>query len=233
MNFLVTNDDGWDAVGIERLAEIAAKFGTVTVIAPAKPQSGISHQLTLDRAMDFVARKTGWHSLDGTPADCVRYGLHHLNQTFDLVLSGINHGANLGVDVFTSGTVAAAREANFHGVSAVAFSQYRSNMAASEFNWDRSADWSASTFEQLLKSGSGLGRMSDPTLINVNLPDPASEISAVPEMVECQTDLSPLPIEYRKTESQVHFSGRYQDRPRAVGQDIDICFGGRISISHL
>lgn len=233
MNFLVTNDDGWDAEGIGRLAEIASKFGTVTVVAPARPQSGISHQLTLDRAMGFVEQKTKWYSLDGTPADCVRYGLHHLNQSFDLVLSGINHGANLGVDVFTSGTVAAAREANFHGVSAIAFSQYRTNMNTREFNWDRTATWSASTLKHLLELHNGTTNKSDATLVNVNLPDPVSESPSLPEMIDCQTDLSPLPTEYQNTNGQVQFSGRYQDRPRAVGQDVDVCFGGRISISRL
>ena len=140
INILITNDDGWDAEGIAQLAKVATQFGSTTVIAPAEPQSGISHQLTMDRAMDLVEQKPDWYSLAGTPADCVRFGLHHLSKKFDLVLSGINHGANLGVDVFTSGTVAAAREANFHGVSAIALSQYRRSMDSSNFDWNRSGN---------------------------------------------------------------------------------------------
>ena len=233
MNLLITNDDGWDAEGIGRLATLAAQFGNVTVIAPAGPQSGISHQLTMNRAMQLVEQKTDWFSLAGTPADCVRFGLHHLNRKFDLVLSGINHGANLGVDVFTSGTVAAAREANFHGVNAIAFSQYRTNMSSHDFDWSRAADWTALTLDHLLKFNTGATEKAAPTLFNVNLPDLISKTPAIPEMVHCETDLSPLPIDYEQTDGFVQFSGSYKNRPRTVGQDIEVCFGGKISICQL
>jgi 5'-nucleotidase len=233
MNLLITNDDGWDAEGIAHLAQLSSQFGTVTVIAPAAPQSGIGHQLTLGRAMDFVQQKDNWFSLDGTPADCVRFGLHHLNRRFDLVLSGINHGANLGVDVFTSGTVAAAREANFHGISAVAFSQYRSNMNDRDFNWKRSAEWTSRTLEYLLSKTELITDQSAPTLYNVNLPDPASDTTSMPELVDCETDRCPLPTDYQNSQGQVRFSGSYQNRLRSADHDVDVCFGGRISISRL
>lgn len=183
--------------------------------------------------MDLVEQKPNWYSLAGTPADCVRFGLHHLNKNFDLVLSGINHGANLGVDVFTSGTVAAAREANFHGVSAIALSQYRRSMDSSNFDWNRSAAWSALTLEHLLLLFEQESSTASPTLTNVNLPDLESTDPAMPELVQCQTDLSPLPTEYSRSGDQVQFVGRYQDRPRVAGQDVDICFGGKIAISFL
>ena len=233
MNILVTNDDGWDATGIDQLAQVASQFGSVTVIAPAEPQSGISHQLTMGRTMELIEQKPDWYSLGGTPADCVRYGLHHLSKKFDLVLSGINHGANLGVDVFTSGTVAAAREANFHGVSAIAFSQYRMSMASDNFDWNRAAQWTASTLKHLLLSIDQAPRTADPALINVNLPDLESTDPAMPELVDCETDLSPLPTEYSRSDDRVQFSGRYQDRPRIAGQDVAICFGGKIAVSRL
>ncbi|MDA8563173.1 5'/3'-nucleotidase SurE [Mariniblastus sp.] len=233
MNILVTNDDGWDAPGIDQLTRVAAQFGSVTVIAPAGPQSGISHQLTMGRAMELVEQKPTWYSLAGTPADCVRFGLHHLDQKFDLVLSGINHGANLGVDVFTSGTVAAAREANFHGVNAIAFSQYRNSMGSDNFDWNRSADWTTLTLDHLFKFNAGSTEKTTPTLFNVNLPDPISEKSAVPDIVHCETDLSPLPIDYKQTDGLVQFSGTYQDRTRTADQDVEVCFGGRISVSQL
>ena len=233
INILITNDDGWDAEGIAQLAKVATQFGSTTVIAPAEPQSGISHQLTMDRAMDLVEQKPDWYSLAGTPADCVRFGLHHLSKKFDLVLSGINHGANLGVDVFTSGTVAAAREANFHGVNAIALSQYRRSMDSSNFDWNRSAQWSALTLKQLLLLIDQAPDTAFPTLTNVNLPDPESTDPAMPELVHCQTDLSPLPTKYSRSGDRVQFAGRYQDRPRVAGQDVDICFGGKIAISQL
>jgi 5'-nucleotidase len=233
MNILVTNDDGWDATGIDHLARVASSFGSVTVIAPAGPQSGISHQLTMGSAMELVEHKPDWYSLAGTPADCVRFGLHHLGREFDLVLSGINHGANLGVDVFTSGTVAAAREANFHGVSAIAFSQYRTSMSSDNFDWNRSAAWTAATLKHLLETLDREPKPADPALINVNLPDPDSSEPAPPAMVECQTDLSPLPTEYSRSGNRVQFAGRYQNRTRVAGQDVAVCFGGKIAISFL
>lgn len=233
MNLLITNDDGWAAEGIEHLAALAAQHGNVTVVAPNGERSGIGHQLTMDRAMDFAQQKPDWYSLDGMPADCVRFGLHHLNREFDLVLSGINHGANLGVDVFTSGTVAAAREATFHGVSAIAFSQYRSNMKSSDFNWDRAADWVSQTLAQLLKSVRETESTSKPASFNVNLPDLDSIVSTVPEMVLCETDLSPLPTEYSQTGNRVQFSGSYQNRSRVAGKDVDVCLGGKIAVSNL
>ena len=226
MKILVTNDDGWDATGIAHLSSVASQFGEVTIVAPLNPQSGVAHQLTLDREMKFSKQGHQSYALDGTPADCVRFGLHHLEENFDWVLSGINQGANLGVDVYRSGTVAAAREANFHGINAIAVSQYRSNMAASDFDWQRSANWCRDLLAPIMSSVP-----SEPQLININLPDGAGQ--AMPEVVSCPCDTNPLSIDYSNSNGLVKFTGSFQDRPRTPGHDIDVCFGGKISVSRL
>lgn len=125
MRILVTNDDGVHAAGIARLAAIAAEFGEVTVVAPTSEMSAVSHGITLHRPLRSQPVRPGWYAVDGKPADCVYVGVHQLmDPRPDLVLSGINHGPNMGFDVLYSGTVGAAREALVQGLSGVAFSLY-------------------------------------------------------------------------------------------------------------
>jgi 5'-nucleotidase len=123
---LLCNDDGFAAAGIKALAAELAKLADVVVCAPESNQSASSHSLTLHRVLRLRAHGGGVFSLDGTPADCVYVALHAgsqvLARTPDLCVSGVNHGVNLGVDVFYSGTVAAAREAALRGIPAVALS---------------------------------------------------------------------------------------------------------------
>lgn len=129
MNILITNDDGIAAQGIAVLARAAREFGTVTVIAPARQCSAMSHRITLGRPLRlekpaFPVEGVKAYSLDGTPADCVKAALDAiLPEKPDVVLSGINHGYNVGFDVAYSGTVGAAMEALMNGVPAIALSQ--------------------------------------------------------------------------------------------------------------
>ena len=123
MNIMVTNDDGIHAAGIRALAEAMAELGTVTVVAPDRERSAVGHSLTLHSPLRIFELHKGWYAVDGTPTDCVNMGIHNmLPVTPDLVVSGINHGANLGDDITYSGTVAAAMEANLMGIPAIAFS---------------------------------------------------------------------------------------------------------------
>jgi 5'-nucleotidase len=122
---LLSNDDGVHAEGLRLFARAVASLGDVVIVAPASEQSTRSHALTLHRPLRVLPLGDGVWSVDGTPADCTYVALHHptmLPRRPTLVLSGINHGANLGSDVFYSGTVAAAREAAFRGVAAMALS---------------------------------------------------------------------------------------------------------------
>ncbi len=123
MNIMVTNDDGIHAPGIRALAEAMQELGSVTVVAPDRERSAAGHSLTLHSPLRIFELHKGWYAVDGTPTDCVNMGIHNmLPISPDLVVSGINHGANLGDDVTYSGTVAAAMEANLMGIPAIAFS---------------------------------------------------------------------------------------------------------------
>jgi len=123
MDILVTNDDGIHADGLRELAKALRPLGQVTVIAPDREQSAASHALTLHRPLRIKKVEEGVLSVDGTPTDCVLLGVHgFLKRKPDLVVSGINHGPNMGNDTAYSGTVAAAVEGTFLGIPSVAIS---------------------------------------------------------------------------------------------------------------
>ena len=123
MRILISNDDGVNAPGIAALHQALVDYAECVVIAPGEDKSGASSALTLDRPLHPMALANGYISLNGTPTDCVHLGLNGLfEQTPDMVVSGINLGANLGDDVLYSGTVAAALEGRFLSKPAFAFS---------------------------------------------------------------------------------------------------------------
>ncbi len=126
MRILITNDDGIQAAGLLPLVRWAQKYGEVTVVAPKIEQSGKSHGIEIHKsfsleAVDFGPGVTAF-ALDSTPADCVRYAILGRKEQFDLVISGINRGLNVGADIMYSGTVGAVCEAVNLGVKALAFS---------------------------------------------------------------------------------------------------------------
>lgn len=126
MRILITNDDGIQAPALPSLVQWAKKYGQVTVIAPKVEQSAKSHAIEIHKPFSLEKVDMGEgvtaFALDSTPADCVRYGILGRNEQFDLVISGINRGLNIGVDIIYSGTVSAVFEANNLGVKAIAFS---------------------------------------------------------------------------------------------------------------
>ncbi|MEM9191972.1 MAG: 5'/3'-nucleotidase SurE [Myxococcota bacterium] len=122
---LVSNDDGYRSEGIAALRNAVASLGEVVTVAPKEDQSATSHSLSLHRSLRHREVEPGLHMVDGTPADCIYVGLFHpriLSRTPDVIISGINHGPNLGNDVHYSGTVAAAREGALRGIPSIAFS---------------------------------------------------------------------------------------------------------------
>ena len=125
---LVSNDDGVHAPGNIALRTALTSIADVITVAPAREQSAKSHSISLDRPLRHARIEPNVHSIDGTPVDCVYVALYRsdlLPRKPDLVCSGINHGPNLGSDVYYSGTVAAAREAALRGIPAIAFSLVR------------------------------------------------------------------------------------------------------------
>jgi 5'-nucleotidase len=222
---LLTNDDGVDAPGIDALAAATEGLGERRVVAPFGPYSGCGHVVTTHRPIPVVRRDDGRIAVEGTPADCVRLALHHLEPGLSWVVSGINAGGNLGTDVHHSGTVAAVREAVIHGRPGVAVSQYMAR--GRTVDWGRSALWAAGVLRDLL------GRPWQPgTFWSVNLPHPEPG-GPEPTVVFCPLDPSPLPLAYRlEGDGRVaHYCGDYFSRARVAGSDVDVCFGGDIAVT--
>ncbi len=124
MRILVSNDDGYQAPGIVQLAKILTEVAEVIVVAPDRDRSGASHSLTLKHPLYVTHHENGFSSVEGTPTDCVHVAITGLllDKAPDMVVSGINAGANMGDDVIYSGTVAAAMEGRFLGLPAIAIS---------------------------------------------------------------------------------------------------------------
>ena len=224
MKFLVTNDDGIDAPGLKALVSAAEEHGEPIVVAPAAPQSGVSHAVTWRVGVRIEARGAGQFAIHGTPADCTRLGLLHLVPEATWVLSGINHGANLGADVYYSGTVAAVREALLHGWPGIALSYYRKGEV--EFDWSRARGWATRVLSDIFARRTERG-----VFYNVNLPMLALD-APDPEVIWCPLDPEPLPLNYRhEEESGLYYAGDYHLRHRTPEADVDVCFSGRISIT--
>jgi 5'-nucleotidase len=123
VKILVSNDDGYQAPGIIALVEALKSVADVTVVAPARDRSATSNSITVDRALQIEQAANGFHFVDGTPADCVHVAVTgFLDFRPDLIVSGINHGSNLGDDTIYSGTVAAAMEGLLLGIPGIAVS---------------------------------------------------------------------------------------------------------------
>ena len=165
MRILISNDDGIYSPGLRALAIVAAKFGTVRIVAPDVEQSSMSHAITSSRPLSY--RRTPIEGFDawrvnGTPADCVSLGAHHWERV-DLVLSGINLGTNLGNAIWHSGTLAAAKQAPLVGVRGIAFS---TPVTEAEPDFSTIAPWAEKALRVLLDQ-------SDLPLVNVNIPEHA------------------------------------------------------------
>ncbi len=167
MRFLVTNDDGFLAQGIECLIAAAEPLGEVTVVAPDREQSATSHSLTLHHPVRPVRRGDRRWQVDGTPTDCVMLALEALMpERPDFVLSGVNHGQNMGEDVLYSGTVAAAMEGLSLGVPSIAISSAGSAMRADPARLRAQVP----VLTALLKHVTSLPALPADTLLNINLP---------------------------------------------------------------
>jgi 5'-nucleotidase len=172
VNILLTNDDGIQAPALRVLGNELSALGRVTIVAPDRDQSATSHSLTLQRPLRIHGHGDDTFSIDGTPTDCVLIAFHGLLDTRpDLVISGINHGPNMGEDVFYSGTVAAAIEGSMQGVPAIAASLV--TREAADFIEP------ARFIRRLVEALAGRGLAGHPVL-NVNLPHRAwSEVQGV------------------------------------------------------
>ena len=225
MKLLLTNDDGIEAEGLQALLNAAREIGEPWLIAPANQQSGCSHTVTTHRGFRVERRDDRSFAVHGTPADCVRVGLLRILPDAAWILSGINHGGNLGADVHYSGTVAAIREGVLHGWPGIALSHY--HQKGSDFDWQRAARLVLPILRDLIQSVPEPG-----TFLNINLPH-LSENELDPEVVFCPLDPTPLPLSFRHQADEFLYDGDYFSRRRKPGCDVDVCFGGRIAVTKI
>jgi len=243
LHFTVTNDDGYEATGLAVLVGVARRFGTVQVVAPTASQSQTGHAVSLNQPLALRSihhTELGpTYAVLGKPADCARLAVAGLagSQRPDWLLSGINQGANLGVDVFYSGTVAAAREAAILGTAAISFSQFIRR--PQPVDWNGAAVMTERVLREILGRGCPAG-----TYYNVNLPALESGFEDVP-IVDAPRGTDPLPLAYEPIDpppnsgpraegfQYYRYTASYAQRIRAVGSDVEVAFSGRISLSRL
>ena len=186
MHILLTNDDGISAPGLMAVYKLLATIADVTVVAPSQTRSGASHSITLSpiecKKVSIEDQFTGY-SIDGSPADCVKLALMKIidikSKPVDLVVSGMNYGANTGVYVHYSGTVAAAREAAFCGVPAVAISAAYHD----DLDFDEAAKYAFGVVRKLLP-------LKHRDIITINIPDITSNgnpkgVKVLPNSTNC------------------------------------------------
>lgn len=163
MHFLLSNDDGYQAAGLEVLARTMQAFGEITVVAPDRDRSGVSNSLTLDAPLYTQQVSDRFFYVNGTPTDCVHLAITGLLDDMpDMVISGVNHGANLGDDVIYSGTVAAAMEGRFLGRPAIALSLAGENPS----HYETAGEVVGKLIGKLLADP-----IDSDLLLNINIPD--------------------------------------------------------------
>ncbi len=167
---LVTNDDGITAPGLRALIQFMKEIGTVVVVAPDSPQSGMGHAITLDSTLHskkiVVDAENGAleeYSCSGTPADCVKLGLQELlKRKPDICISGINHGSNASINVIYSGTMSAAIEAGIEGIPSIGFS-------LCDFSWEANFEIHKESIQKIVKEALSNG-IPKGVVLNVNIP---------------------------------------------------------------
>jgi 5'-nucleotidase len=233
MRILLSNDDGILAAGLAAIRDALAKLGEVEVVAPSAPQSAAAHGITLPGPIVVqpvhVDGAFFGHSVDGRPADCVKLAITELlDRRPNLVVSGINDGANVGINVLYSGTVAAAAEGALLGLPAVAVSLQR----GVECNFRLAADIALGLIRRLLDGGLGPGR-----LININIPDLTDGeprgVRVVPQATRMIADAF---ARHTGPDGRNYYwltGGDFQHVPGEVHSDIDAINDGYVSVTPL
>lgn len=187
MRILLSNDDGVHAVGLKAMQKELRRLGDVWVVAPLEEKSTTGHSLTIHKPLRLLKLEDGFYGVSGSPADCVYLGIRQvIKEMPDLVVSGINRGANLGQDVYYSGTVSAAREACILGLPALAVSlavNFAKIQPEEDLNYQTAAKVAVQLLKKLISNGSKRnGRIQLPhhTLLNLNVPDvPLDQLKGV------------------------------------------------------
>lgn len=225
---LITNDDGVYSPGIDALFRALDPVAEVWVFAPDRERSAVGHGISLHLPLRVKQQRERWFMVDGTPADCVLLAIRRLlGRRPDLVVSGINNGANLGDDVTYSGTVAGAREAMLLGVPSIAVSDVSFNPQ----HWDTAGAMAAKISQYVLEHG-----LPPETILNVNVPDvPLNQIQGISvtrmgrriyedEVLE---RIDPRGVPY------YWIGGAAQDHPFDTGTDLEAVAHNRVSVTPL
>lgn len=239
MRILLTNDDGFEAPGLAAMRDALLDLGDVTVVAPARVQSATSHAATFHRpiAVDQRAAPFEGFAVDGRPADCVKLGLTVLSdKPFDLVVSGMNAGANVGLNTLYSGTVGAAREAAFAGIPAVATSLH--HKAWNHDHWDRAAQHARRAIDAVLAE-----TFEPRTVVNINVPilddgrEPRGVAAAPISLVhvdDSYTHTEPHPDRPSPEQAKHYLAGPAMAYPqREPGTDVGLLYGGYVTVTPL
>jgi 5'-nucleotidase len=239
LKILLTNDDGYDSDGLIELYKSLSESFDCYVVAPDRGRSCCGHAVTTGAPLEIKREAEQFWVVSGTPADCVRIGINYLQLSPDWVISGLNHGGNLGVDILYSGTVAAAREANLLGIPSMAVSQYMRR--------DIERDWTVNAERAVHVIAEALRLDQESTAFwNLNLPAIPPKMRQMDFPISlCRPDLEPFDFEWDEVEveeggtnaatsnTMVIYKSNYQNRPRHVGSDVDLCFRGHATISKI
>jgi 5'-nucleotidase len=229
MRILIANDDGYLAPGLQALVDACQGLGELEVVAPEQNASGTSNSLTLHRPLSVFRASNGFRYINGTPSDCVHVALTGLlEQRPDLVVSGINNGANMGDDTLYSGTVAAAMEGHLFGIPAIAFSQVQKGWA----HLDAATRVARSVIERVLAERLQGGSW----LLNVNIPNVPDADVLPREVTRLGRRHASEPV-IRQTSPRgdlMYWIGPAGDaREAGVGTDFYATAQGRVSITPL
>lgn len=234
MHFLLVNDDGVHAPGLEALAAAVKNISGInyTIVAPSMEQSECGHRLSTKTPLMVQQLEANCYSVSGSPADCVRIALFHLNLQPDWVFSGINAGGNMGQDIPVSGTIAAVREATYHGYRSAAFSHYLVRDLA--VDWSRTTHWVTRLIHEYCLPQTEL----KDAFLSFNLPHLPPGECTFPKVEATVPARSPLPVAYTAqslsdSQTQLLYCGRYADRKQDEGSDVQACFNGAISMNKI
>lgn len=225
MKILVVNDDGINSVGLKALVQKLLKYDyEIMIVAPTIEQSASSHALTLRRGLNKIKHPDMFkgiptYSIDGSPADCVKFAYHALSFDFDLVLSGVNDGLNMGDDIMYSGTVAGASEAGFLGKKGIALSCMKNDLTGFELGFDR-------FWELFLKSK----LFSEANVFNINFPKQIKGIKITHQ------GYNPFNTIFEKGDDNLYYSkghSQYLESNNTNSSDIKAYHEGYISVTPL
>lgn len=241
MRILLCNDDSVHARGIHVLEKALRSFGDVRVVAPLEEKSTAGHSLTIHKPLRIMKMKENHYGVSGSPADCVHIGVSEIfkGKKPDLVVSGINRGANLGQDVFYSGTVSAAREAAIMGLPALAVSlsiDFYKRIPEEKLHYETAAQLAKKVIQAFFKSGRGKIELPDHTLLNLNSPDlPLKKIKGISLARQGFRHYSAEIIRRRDHRGKDYFwvGGGYKGFLKEQGTDCDTVEKGYASLTPL